>query len=67
MDMVDEKEAVQNVPVHSCVRNKSRMQESTIAANQMFPFLINYFETNVIKQWPEHDGESGFPYLPSTP
>ena len=67
MDMVDEKEAVPSVFAHACVRNKSRMRESTITLNQMFPFLITYFEVNVNKQWPEHDGESGFPYLPSAP
>ena len=49
------------------MRNESRMRGSRIAVNQMFPFLIPYFEVNVIKQWPEHDGDSGFPYLPSAP
>ena len=67
MDMVDEKEAVPNVPVQAFVRNDSRVRESTFAVNQMFPHLITYFEVNIIKQWPEHDGESGFPYLPSAP
>ena len=67
MGMADEKEAIPNVPVQAFRRNDSRVRESTFAVNQMFPHLITYFEVNIIKQWPEHDGESGFPYLPSAP
>ena len=67
MGMADEKEAIPNVPVQAFGRIDSRVRESTFAVNQMFPHLITYFEVNIIKQWPEHDGESGFPYLPSAP
>ena len=32
--------------------------------NQRFPQLLNYFESYVIKQWPEYEGSAVFPYQP---